>query len=53
MCSKPNMKNVLSFPLYSPGMPSGPPMVKPGRSEELLIMLWPRAFPKKSFAPSL
>ena len=34
-------------------MDAGPPIVKPGRSEELSIMSWPRAFPKKSFAPHL
>ena len=34
-------------------MLSGPPIVKPGRFELLWIIAWPRAFPKKSFAPSL
>ena len=47
------MKKVLSLPLKSFGMTTGPPTVKPGRFELLSIIAWPRAFPKKSFAPSL
>ena len=34
-------------------MLTGPPRVKPGRFEELSMRSWPRAFPKKSFAPRL